>query len=360
MISWQTPGITGAQQTTNKLKGNKMKLNVKGLVFVGFAAAVFANAAQAAIPEGTTAQAKTVTSVKFTEDTYQKKLTPGTNIQISDDNVITATDTNTEYNDFAGTTHGLVPQGTNDATKFLNGAGGWTTPTDTTYNDFGGSAHGLVPASTSETQGKFLKGDGSWGTPTDNDTTYNDFAGTTHGLVPQGTNDATKFLNGAGGWTTPTDNDTTYNDFGGSAHGLVPASTSETQGKFLKGDGSWGTPTDTTYNDFAGTTHGLVPQGTNDATKFLNGAGSWTTPTDTNTTYTADEVTVHLNGTEFQAKTTGGVADGGTNLTTGDQVYDFVTGLIPGTLPSTCNASNPCALVYDGSASGPAWVPIQQ
>ena len=35
-----------------------MKLNVKGLVFVGFAAAVFANAAQAAIPEGAAAQAK--------------------------------------------------------------------------------------------------------------------------------------------------------------------------------------------------------------------------------------------------------------------------------------------------------------
>ena len=48
-----------------------MKLNVKGLVFVGFAAAVFAGAANAATPTGDAAK-KTVTSVSFTEATYLK------------------------------------------------------------------------------------------------------------------------------------------------------------------------------------------------------------------------------------------------------------------------------------------------
>jgi len=43
-----------------------MKLNIKGLVFVGFAAAVFASAANAAGEE------KTVTSLKYTEATYEK------------------------------------------------------------------------------------------------------------------------------------------------------------------------------------------------------------------------------------------------------------------------------------------------
>ena len=43
-----------------------MKMNIKGLVFVGFAAAVFANAANAAGEE------KTVTSLKYTEATYEK------------------------------------------------------------------------------------------------------------------------------------------------------------------------------------------------------------------------------------------------------------------------------------------------
>ena len=38
-------------------------------------------------------------------------------------------------------------------------------PTDTTYNDFAGSAHGLVPAVGSGDSG-FLKSDGTWATPT--------------------------------------------------------------------------------------------------------------------------------------------------------------------------------------------------
>ena len=50
-------------------------------------------------------------------------------------------------------------------------------------------------------------------------------------------------------WTTPT----TYSDFTGAtssvagAHGLVPAPTTSDPDKFLKGDGTWGTPPGTTY-----------------------------------------------------------------------------------------------------------------
>ena len=79
----------------------------------------------------------------------------------------------------------------------------------------------------------------------------------------------------------------------------------------------------------------------------------------TDTTYTADGTTVQLSNGQFSANTTGGVADGGSNLTTGDQVYDFVTGLIPGTIPSTCTAAAPCALVFAGGTT-PTWEPIQQ
>lgn len=43
-------------------------------------------------------------------------------------------------------------------------ASGQLSATDTTYNDFAGSAHGLVPASTSSDQDKFLKGNGQWAT----------------------------------------------------------------------------------------------------------------------------------------------------------------------------------------------------
>lgn len=105
--------------------------------------------------------------------------------------------------------------------------------------------------------------------------------------------------------------DTTYSDFTGATiqqagtSGLVPAPTTSDPDKYLKGDGSWGTPTgttytagtnvqissgnvisatDTTYSDFTGTdgvtagTAGLVPAPlTTDAGKFLKADGTWDT-----------------------------------------------------------------------------------
>jgi hypothetical protein len=70
------------------------------------------------------------------------------------------------------------------------------------------------------------------------------------------------------------------------AHGLAPAPAAGDNTKFLRGDGSWGTPTDTTYSAFTGATsqaagtEGLVTQPTaGDQDKFLTGGGSWTNDT---------------------------------------------------------------------------------
>ena len=65
-----------------------MKLKIRGLVFVGFAAAVFAQSASAVVPpsiayptnEGTDATAKdnlkkTVTSQLYTDETFQERVT---------------------------------------------------------------------------------------------------------------------------------------------------------------------------------------------------------------------------------------------------------------------------------------------
>ena len=41
-------------------------------------------------------------------------------------------------------------------------------------------------------------------------------------------------------------------------HGLVPAPAAGNQGKYLKGDGTWGTPPNTTYGDATQSTHGLM------------------------------------------------------------------------------------------------------
>ena len=158
----------------------------------------------------------------------------------------------------------------------------------------------------------------TWVVPTDNDTTYSNFAGTTAGLVPTSTSsDDTKFLRADGTWVVPTDNDTTYTasdfklddlavpddntdlDFSTTKHGLTPKGTNT--GKFLKDDGTWGTPTDTdtdtTYSNFAGTTAGLVPTSTTtDDTKFLRADGTWVVPTDTDTDTTYSTATTTTTG----------------------------------------------------------------
>lgn len=122
--------------------------------------------------------------------------TAGANVQISPENVISATDTTythfTGATSSADGTAGLVPAPTtSDPDKFLKGDGTWGTPagatytagtnvqisaqnvisaTDTTYSNFVGTdgqtagTAGLVPAPATTDAGKFLKADGTWDT----------------------------------------------------------------------------------------------------------------------------------------------------------------------------------------------------
>ena len=61
--------------------------------------------------------------------------------------------------------HGLVPAPLiANKDQFLKGDGTWATPTDTQYSDFNGSTHGLVPAPSSGDSG-YLKVDGTWDEP---------------------------------------------------------------------------------------------------------------------------------------------------------------------------------------------------
>lgn len=84
--------------------------------------------------------------------------------------------------------------------------------------------------------------------------------------------------------------DTTYSDMTGATssangtHGLVPAPTKGNQAKYLRGDGTWQTPTNTTYSVFKGATHtangssGLVPapnMAAYDGGYFLGADGTW-------------------------------------------------------------------------------------
>lgn len=139
----------------------------------------------------------------------------------------------------------------------------------------------------------FTKGDGTTGTITtqDTNTTYGNFKGATasadggSGLVPAPTKgNEGKYLKADGTWGTPAN--TTYADMKGATssaagtHGLVPAPAAGKQSQYLRGDGTWATPTNTTYSDATQSAHGLMS--VDDKKKLdgiASGANNYTHPT---------------------------------------------------------------------------------
>lgn len=130
----------------------------------------------------------------------------------------------------------------------------------------------------------FTKGDGTTGTITtqDTNTTYGNFKGATasadggSGLVPAPTKgNEGKYLKADGTWGTPAN--TTYADMKGATsstagtHGLVPAPAAGKQSQYLRGDGTWATPTNTTYSDATQSAQGLMSV---DDKKKLDGIAS--------------------------------------------------------------------------------------
>lgn len=74
-----------------------------------------------------------------------------------------------------------------------------------------------------------------------------------------------------------TDNNTTYSLASTSANGLLRQLSGSTS-QFLRGDGTWATPSNTTYNVVSTTANGLAPKLSGNASQYLNGQGKWTTP----------------------------------------------------------------------------------
>ena len=268
-------------------------------------------------------------TISATDTTY----TAGTNIQIND-NVISATDTT--YSAFTGATSsvagaaGLVPAPTtSDPDKFLKGDGTWGTisqytPTvfyiDKNLPRYGSSSVSNVhvykdsalteTASLQELYDAIDAGGATLvhlnsgliqtynflfaihsphnGNP-DSGGDYMYFAGddgaTLHTTDQSGqsTNDPAIFSVEVDGLYSV---DVMRGATSGHAGymGLAPTPASADRTKFLRGDGTWATPTDTTYSDFGGATSsaagtaGLVPApAAGDETKFLAGDGTWQT-----------------------------------------------------------------------------------
>ena len=119
---------------------------------------------------------------------------------------------------------------------------------------------------------------------TDNNTTYT--------LSKSG---STIALTGSdGSKTTVTDSNTTYGNMKGAtsstagSSGLVPSPAAGSQGRYLRGDGTWQTPTNTTYSTMVGATSdaagksGLVPAPSiGSSNRYLRSDGTWSVPPDT-------------------------------------------------------------------------------
>ena len=179
--------------------------------------------------------------------------------------------TNTTYSVFTGATAdaagstGLVPQPTaGNQGKYLRADGSWATPTNTTYGVATTSANGLMSSAMVTKLNGIADGANKYVLP---EATSSVLGGVKIGsniTVSSGTISLTKAnVTNALGYTPPTTN-TTYSVFTGATSstngstGLVPQPTSGNQGKYLKADGTWDTPTNTTYGVATTSANGLM------------------------------------------------------------------------------------------------------
>lgn len=393
-----------------------MKLNVKGLVFVGFAAAIL-SAANANAAEKTDAEKKqTVTSEYYVEQTYQKKIGGGDDA----DKVVIAGSTagSPTYKAISNSKDDIVDNNNKagvlvDAQAIAQAIGDSTTATTYTADettitlddhefqaktgDISEDGTGLVTSGTLYTE--FAKkqdkqvGAAPVGNADSADTGKLMIVGTdgkiamapdtldvgtaTKGVyildgvptattysvgmnVPTASNVATQFLDGTGNWSTPIG--TTYGNFtaetatnaNDAVDGLVDAPSFADKNKFLAGDGSWAVPD---WNAASGAKGYIDNKPGAFGGSQANSAGTQGfVPAPAQNTLTSY---LKSNG-NWQAPSTTPTS-GSNDLITSGAVY---TALALGTMPTTCTTGTKnCALVATGDGAGGttfAWVEMAQ
>lgn len=150
---------------------------------------------------------------------------------------------------------GLVPSPTKGAQRWLDSTGAWTTPPNTTYGAASTTSAGLMSAADKNKLNGIADGANKYVHPAT--------SGNKH--IPVGGSDGMILgwsADGTAKWVA--DKDTTYTNFRGAttdtagSSGLVNAPAKGQQGLYLRGDGTWATPTNTTYNDVTQSAHGLM------------------------------------------------------------------------------------------------------
>ncbi len=357
-----------------------MKMNIKGLVFVGFAAAVFASAANAAD--------KVVTSKQYVDGKIVQTLTDGDtthapsadkvhdelalkqNIHISDNSAdhgktlivgdtgdITISDVSAV--DDTNTTYTISSSQTTD---------GSITVTPSEGDAYDVAVPGLAAAAYKAV-----------------DTTISDDNATSTNLPT--TQAVYNFATSADRQSNWAQSDSAKPDYiknkpgnfggataaGAGSAGFVPAPAAGDQGKVLGGNGQWVEVDGTPYEQGTGITiddHTIINAGVRQVTATPSTGTDGTISVNTNGTV-AEVAVKGLQGAAYKTAETTISTTAADNtdaeVPTAKAVYDFVTAQTGDVLPDNptgeneaCSTTNPCALVWDGSATGPEWKRIQQ
>lgn len=385
-----------------------MKFKVRGLVFVGFAAAILSANAMAASDN-------TVTSKSYVDTHFQQKSTAASignsegswtpvDTEVTDE--ATSVPTTAAIKDYVDDQISSVTGGasttyqskSNNNYQIGGSNGSWaslgTGFADGTYTTKSVDANGVVTIDANGTTDTTLALTGETGKlPTAATVkTYVDNAisaqHTTDNTTYQSYQANANMISGAnGGWkalgTTLDTEDPNYDASGTVTAGTIAAAISASESATTY------TSDNTTItkngNQFsANTTNGIGTgngnlvtggqvqtaldgkQNLDNGTQYMvSKAGAWQTVDNAvavtgPVTRTVDSTTGALT---IGVDTTGGVANDGDNLVTGGQVYDYVQTQTNGQvlpMPTGCNAQNPCALITDGATGSPMWVPIAQ